>query len=392
MRKFDVMRFDAAGVIRALDGKLEALKGKHLDRWLGGYAAHLATSLKEQVTARPASGTRHLLFAVCDHYEPLWGNASEATGVARVDEWVRHYPALTSQFVDADGKGPQHSFFFPGEEYRPAFFDRIEQMIRGGAGEVELHLHHHDATEQSLRAELAEYLRIFSDRGHFSRDPDGRVRYAFIHGNWALANGRPDGQQCGVDNELEVLWDTGCYADFTFPSLPDVTQPNIVNQIYWPVGDLSKARCYEHGERSVVGKSYQDRLLLVQGPVAVGLRDNTLKPRLEYSALQSSDPPGESRVHRWVRQNIHVAGRPEWVFVKTHTHGAPEAEAAMLLHDGGHAMHRALQAHYNDGVRWKLHYVTAREMYNIAKAAMAGKVGDPNQYRDFELPPPPIKH
>jgi hypothetical protein len=29
-------------------------------------------------------------------------------------------------------------------------------------------------------------------------------------------------------------------------------------------------------------------------------------------------------------------------------------------------------------------------MYNVAKAAMAGKTGDPAQYRDFELAPPPI--
>jgi hypothetical protein len=33
--------------------------------------------------------------------------------------------------------------------------------------------------------------------------------------------------------------------------------------------------------------------------------------------------------------------------------------------------------------------VTAREMYNIVKAAEAGHSGDPARYRDFELPPPP---
>ncbi len=43
---------------------------------------------------------------------------------------------------------------------------------------------------------------------------------------------------------------------------------------------------------------------------------------------------------------------------------------------------------YNDGQRHVLHYVTSREMYNIIKAAEAGKCGDPNAWRDFELPPP----
>ena len=35
-----------------------------------------------------------------------------------------------------------------------------------------------------------------------------------------------------------------------------------------------------------------------------------------------------------------------------------------------------------------LHYVTTREAYNIAKAAEAGKSGNPNDYRDYIIPPP----
>ena len=33
-----------------------------------------------------------------------------------------------------------------------------------------------------------------------------------------------------------------------------------------------------------------------------------------------------------------------------------------------------------------LHYVTAREMYNIIKAAEAGKKGNPATYRDYLIP------
>lgn len=60
-----------------------------------------------------------------------------------------------------------------------------------------------------------------------------------------------------------------------------------------------------------------------------------------------------------------------------------------LLGDAAHAMHRHLESAYNDGERYVLHYVTARETYNIIKAAEAGKSGDPNRWRDFVLPPPP---
>ena len=85
-----------------------------------------------------------------------------------------------------------------------------------------------------------------------------------------------------------------------------------------------------------------------------------------------------------------VEGRPEWVFVKLHTHGAPDKEAASMLGEGGHSLHRILTTRYNDGRSWKLHYVTAREMYNIAMAAMHGHSGDPNDYRDHVLSPPPV--
>ena len=47
------------------------------------------------------------------------------------------------------------------------------------------------------------------------------MRYAFIHGNWCLANARKDRRWCWVDEELPLLFDTGCYADYTFPSAPE---------------------------------------------------------------------------------------------------------------------------------------------------------------------------
>jgi len=50
-----------------------------------------------------------------------------------------------------------------------------------------------------------------------------------------------------------------------------------------------------------------------------------------------------------------------------------------------------LERRYNDGVRYALHYVTARETYNIIKAAEAGKTGNPGEYRDFLVPPPTFR-
>ncbi len=363
---------------------------KHFETWLGGYGRHLIQQWREPQVRH--EGPKHLLFALCDHYEPMWGGADIPYHVsdARVQVWEEQYPVMAGAFRDADGFHPRYSFFFPGEDYQPHFLERLASLVKGGWGEVELHLHHDNDTEESLRALILQSLEQFASHGHLSRDDDGRYRYAFIHGNWCLANSRADGRMCGVDAEIPLLYDTGCYADFTFPAVPSECQPNIVNQIYWPIGDLSQRRAYEHGERAQVGKVMDDRLLMIQGPLSLGWRAHKVPFRIEGSHLTATDPPSQVRVSRWVEQNIHVAGRPEWVFVKVHTHGAPEEAAASLLGDGGRTLHEVLTSQYNDGQDWVLHYVTAREMYNIAMAAMAGEKGNPNHYRNFKITPPPL--
>lgn len=367
---------------------LHSLKLPHrnLHRWLPGY---LRASLRN-LTMRGHAGPTHLLVALCDHYEPLWGNATPERGRERVERWRSKYPQLVHGLKDADGRPPRHTFFFPGEQYRPEYLAALAQLACAGLGEVEVHLHHDGDDAEKLTRDLRGYLRAYADHGHLSRDYDGRLRYAFIHGNWCLANSRRDGRWCGVDAELEVLFATGCYADFTFPSAPDETQPKIVNQIYWPNGDPQRARSHETGTRARVGATMKDRILMIQGPLAIARREGKLRLRLDSAALTARDPGTRSRIETWISRGIRVDGRPEWAFIKLHTHGAPDDQAEALLGDPGRALHRILTSEYNDGERFVLHYVTAREMYNIALAAMAGHAGDPNQYRDYALLPPPV--
>ena len=365
---------------------LARVRQKNLGLWLPGY---LRNRWSPDRNGREPI-TRHLLFTLCDHYEPLWDNASTTVGSRRVRTWEDGYPRLASEFRDADGLPPRHTFFFPGEQYHPALLDSLGRLARDGYGEVELHLHHDNDTEANLARTLSTYVSAYAWHGHLSRDGEGRPRYAFIHGNWCLANARRDGRWCGVNAELPLLFASGCYADFTFPSAPDECQPRIINQIYWPTGDLGRARAYENGVPAGVGTAKADRILMIQGPLAIARRPGGLRLRIDSGAVTARDPGTAQRVKTWVEQDIHVPGRPEWTFVKVHTHGAPEAQAASLLGDGGRRLHRALTKHFNDGKRWKLHYLTAREMYNVARAAIDGRSGDPAAYRDYLLPPPPV--
>lgn len=363
-----------------LPGPLGKLGRKELHLWVGGWAKD-----RLERRSRPRyAGTKHLLFCLCDHYEPLHGGADMDRGIERVRAWRDTYPGLVDRFRDSNGRPPRHSYFYPGDQYDPRLVEPIAEMCGMGLGEMEVHLHHDADTRETLAEKLVATLRDLDRHGTMAKR-DGRFAWSFIHGNWCLANARRNGTACGVDDELTLLYELGCYADLTFPAAPDEAQPHIVNSIYYPV-DPTKKRAYEHAQRVRVGTPREEKVLMIEGPIALALRPGKLSVRIESAAIDWSDPYTKERLGTWVDQDIHVDGRPEWVFVKVHTHGAPEANAKVLLGDDARAFHTALGARYNDGRAWKLHYVSAREMFNVARAAMDGKGGDPSAYFDYEIP------
>ena len=364
-----------------LPGPLGKLGKKELHLWLGGWLEDRAARLRKP----KVEGTRHLLFCLCDHYEPLHGDAPMLQGLERVKAWRDIYPELTRKFEDTNGRTPIHSYFYPGDQYDPDLVEPIAELCGLGMGEMEVHLHHDDDTRESLAIKFTDTLRDLDRHGTMAKK-DGKFAWSFIHGNWCLANARRNGTACGVDDELTLLYELGCYADFTFPAAPDEAQPHIVNSIYYPAGDPGRKRAYERAERVTVGSPRQDKVMLVEGPLALALRPGSLKVRIESSAIDWSDPLTKERLETWVSQDIHVEGRPEWVFVKVHTHGAPERNAKVLLGEHATRFHEALGIRYNDGEKWKLHYVSAREMFNVARAAMDGKTGSPAEYFDYEIP------
>lgn len=364
---------------------------RHAEIWLPGYVQSLRRSRRER---RQRQGVVDILLAVADHFEPLHGGASFETGLRRVWRWRDEYPAMASQFTDADGRHPQHTFFFPIEQYRPEVLELLADLCRRGFGEVEVHLHHEDDTAGNLRQQLNGFARTLHDRhGLLCRDEAGRLRYGFIHGNWALDNSLPDRRWCGVERELAVLQDTGCYADFTMPAAPSPAQTRTVNQLYYADCGHAGPKAHDVGVRAALGRRPAgNQLLIVQGPLAATWNQARwgVIPRVENGALHEGHPPTVERFADWLSCGISVSGRPEWVFVKLHTHGAPETNAGMLLGTDTAAFHRQLTTRFNDGERFRLHYVTTREMVNLVHAAEAGESGNPAQYRNYSLRRPAV--
>ena len=340
----------------------------------------------------PAGTTRHLMFCFVDHYEPAWGKPDLAKERERVARWRRDLPRLCERHRDADGRPPVHTFFYPEEEYREEHLDALVELCRQGLGEIEIHLHHDNDTAENLRTTLSRFTELLASRHDaLPRDPvTGQPRWAFIHGNWALDNSHPSGRHCGVDNELIVLRETGCYADFTLPSAPDPCQTRTINRIHYAKDDPARPKSHDTGPRVKVGGRDEGDLMIVQGPLGFRWKSRKwgLLPRIENSDIRAVAPASRDRIDAWVETGIHVEGRPEWIFVKIHTHGAEDEDMDALLGKAMDEAHDYLESRYNDGAHWKLHYVSAREAYNIAKAAEAGLAGDPGQYRDHVIPRP----
>ena len=355
------------------------LKAMHI--WLPAY---LAGRCSRRLSGRPV----HVVFCIVDHYEPDWGGAGVNEQLARVERWVRDYPTLAQRHRDADGRHPRYTFFYPAEAYQPDVLERLAGLCRQGFGEVELHLHHDGDTSKTLHEKLDRAKADFTRHGLLAREPDtGRVRYGFVHGNWALDNARPDGKWCGVNDELRVLHYTGCYADFTMPSAPSETQTAKINSIYYASDDPARPKSHNTGRDVAVGGSADGDLLLIQGPLTLNWRRRKfgLLPRIENGELSASNPPTSQRVDLWVREAIHVRGKADWVFVKIYTHGAKPANADVVLGPAMEDMFTYLETAYNDGARYQLHYVTARELCNVIKAAERGESGNPGRFRDDGL-------
>lgn len=339
---------------------------------------------------RPApSGPIDIFLALVDHYEPQVGKPPREVAQARVQDWLCRYPQIASAHRDADGRPPAHGFFYPWDEYDSWELERLVELCAAGFGEIELHLHHRDDTEETLRRKLRDAVQTYRDCGALTTWPDGRPAFGFIHGNWALDNSRSDGGRnyCGVNNELNVLQEEGCYADFTFPSWQKSSQPRQLNSIFYAVDDPDRPKSYDRGQRARVGENNAPGLLLIQGPLRPFLRKSGIPVMMDDSDLAWYRRYDPSRLDRWIRAGIHVHGRPARIFIKLHCHGAEDRNRAVLLDADLEALFRDAEARYNDGKRYRLHYVTAREMFNIVKATEAG-IEDIAAARDWLLKPP----
>jgi hypothetical protein len=309
--------------------------------------------------------------AIADHYEPLWNHVSEDRARERVQIWRQRWPPIAAQHVDSAGRSPVYTFFYPEEQYRESLLDPLAEMTSQGIGDVEVHIHHDREGEQDFVGRMSRFIETLSSRHGLLRREDGQIKFGFIHGNWALDNSLPHGRWCGLNNEITLLRELGCYADFTMPSGASTTQARTVNEIYWAVDDPEQPKSYDHGRPFESGGPRGD-LLMIAGPLGIRYRER-LVPRLEVGELAGYDSPTPYRVARWLEIAPRIGGD---IFVKLFTHGAQERNMVPLLDSGLAALFTMLTAECRRR-QLDLYFVSTWQMYQAIMVLERG--ADPVQ-------------
>ena len=341
--------------------------------WLGDFLTLPRTSFDPR---KPLD----ICFCVVDHFEPagIWQTRESfpvQRRMERLHRWRQLYSQAIEGHVDSDGQSPRQTWFIPVGHSVPEVMTEVARWARKGWGEMEYHLHHpKDFGADEVRSQILLDLHNLRRVGACA---DG---YAFVHGEYALAAGDP--AFCRVTKELDVLQETRCYADFTFPNIYTPAQPSQVNSIFYArtTGD---PKPHDRGSPARVGH-HSSGLLLIQGGMWAGFTIQVF----DDSNLSTEQPPDAGRINHWLAANLHVRGRPNWVFIILHTHSATEYAQDMLYLGAMQETWSALEARFKTPQK-RLHYMTCREVYNVVKAAEAGQDGNPNNFRDYVIPPPP---
>ncbi|HEY0003488.1 MAG TPA: hypothetical protein VGB17_01665 [Pyrinomonadaceae bacterium] len=360
-------------------------------RWLPAYGW-------QRFARRSSNGSRlHLIIALADHFEPsimpetphLHASLSEQE--RRLEEWCRSYPKIFDAWRDAEGLPFRHTYFSPAEQYHKTLVQRLAEHCQEGWGEIEIHLHHGlDApdTAENTRRLLLWFRDTLVEHGCLSRwNDEGEARYAFVHGNWALANSA-GGRFCGVDQEMQILSETGCYADLTLPSAPSPAQVSKINALYECSLPLDQSAPHRRGRNLRTGQPPQTFPLIIQGPLGLNFAHRAAGlplPKIENAALTGAYPPNIERLKLWRQIAVAVEGQPDWVFIKLHCHGMDPNDREAMLGGRIQSFLKDLTEEARTGGQFVPHFVTAREMVNIILAACDGQSGNAGDYRDYRL-------
>jgi hypothetical protein len=350
----------------------------------------------QRLTRHIPRGRIHLIVALADHFEPAivpgdgQARAAYAEQERRLEHWCREYPRVIDPWRDGDGRPFIHTYFYPAEQYDHGLVAAIANHCHGGWGEVEVHLHHGipvaDTAESTRRVLTSFRDALALNHGCLSYSSgEDQPRYIFVHGNFTLANSA-QGFACGVDSELQILAETGCFADMTMPTNPfHRSQRAKINSLYECTPPLQERAAYRRGRDLARGRTPVKFPLIVQGPLMPDFSfPRSGRPLIDNGAFSALNSPSLRRLENWKRAAVRVQGRPDWLFIKLHCHGMDPTQHDAVMGDAFRSfLRRTVEGASERGET--LHFVSAREMVNIILAACDGHEGNPGDFRNYRF-------
>src|SRR6266850_4938965 len=249
------------------DTKLKKITGSF--SWLARYPFWRIADLFK---TRANEGPTHVILTIANHFEPGYSEVALdwSAQMSRLERWCEQARRIGAAVRDHDGTPFRHTNFYPAEQYHKPLLDQLAALQAEGLGEVEIHLHHgvdRPDTAESFKRVLVDFRDALAEEHRcLSRlTEEGMPMYAFVHGNWALANSA-NGRFCGVDSEMQILAETGCYADLTLPSAPDPSQVTKINALYECALPLDQRAPQRRGRDLEHGASPTTFPLIIHGP------------------------------------------------------------------------------------------------------------------------------
>ncbi len=338
--------------------------------WLPDYFLHSEPNPIDKLSAG------HVMFLIADHHEAGRGDR----GFKRSNAWGKAYVKNVEGIRDDYGNPVQYTWFYAYDHLNSSVVFNLNKLVFAGLGEIELQWHHGPDTNETFPAKLKKALSWCNSHGFLLHvGPNPQPQFGFVHGNWALDNSSGNPNQCGVNRELDILKSHGGYADFTFSTLSTLAQPWKINSIYY-AKDTDTPKSYDTGKDVEVGPR-NSGFMIFQGPIACDWHDLIW----DSAALESTSPFKPHRIDLWLKFAPTIKGRPEWLFVKVYTHGVQSKD--VILSQQFRDMLFELKRKCREKVL-SLHFVTAREAYNIVRAAEDGLHGNPEKFRDYFVKKP----
>ena len=136
---------------------------------------------------------------------------------------------MASRHRDATGRPPQHTWFYPGEQFEP---DIMRVLGTGGPRVRRSRIPFPSRLRYRRNPAARDAARVGSVRNVRIQSNERRQDPLCVRARQLRARQQQRAVLCGVSTEIAMLHELGAFADFTFPSVYQESQPSVVNRIY----------------------------------------------------------------------------------------------------------------------------------------------------------------